>query len=1499
LEKQFIKLKYKITIKRVIKILLYILVVMISFITTSYLVLRDPWVQTLSARIASHYLSVQLHTDIRIGGFDISLRHGLTIRDIFIKDQHRLDIFSAHKLSIIPGKYSLSKKILNVKSVFIDNGLIQLVTHRGDSVLNLQFIIDYFTPKASFKPYDTARGPKWHIFVAKVELASTRFHFQDENKPLTKIGMDYNNIDVSDINLLIRAFHPDGDTLNGRIDRLSATERSGFSVHSMSGDFQVSSAFLKAHHLKLVTNHSDLDLTFDFLYNHWNAYNDFLNKVQIHASINPSFLDLQDIGAFAPVLYVMKDRFKIEGTIRGTVSNFTARDFRIAYGSGTRFFGNIHSYGLPNVEETFADVNIRDFKTSQKDIHSLNLPIEGKNLEVPDFLKNVGVYNLKGNFTGFYNDFVANAELNTDIGELKTDLTLRKQKGIKGVLYNGEADITGLQLGQLFKSKTLLGPITLRADLNGRSFILKDAIVKMNVWIDSVSLNNYTYRHITLQGGLENKKFTGKMNVDDRNLNLDFDGLVDLGDSLPAFNFDMKLNHAQLFKMNLLKRDSLEELSAHVNVDFTGNNLDNIEGAISIDSTRYQEGVHNISMNHLSLLTRRDTKNNKSYHLLSDFVDADVSGNFNFKDMIPSLSDFISNYLASFELKKSLINKHPSTNQQINYVAKLKKTDPVMEVFIPFIRVAPGTNFEGSYNENEGMISLNGDSPDLSLFGKHFTGWFIKATSRQENLNIQTGCSKFFVQKGAEKDSALIMMDSLHLVSNLHHDSIFYDLFWSMGKIKSDLGGFVNFQDTTLTFIRLTRFHAFIDHHYWSIASDNEITIDTSAVFFHDLAFESGEQKLQVDGKIGNHPEDTLRFKFNKVDISDADYLLGNPDVDIDGILSGSLKLMNIPHSLRVLSDLDIDKFAFNKELLGDAQFKIFYDDKEARFDVDSRICSGNEGTNIPLALKGSYYLGKPEPHMDFYLTLKKLNLKMISPFVASFMSRLNGSVSGDVRITGSLDVPRLAGKLELVKSEFKINYLNIPYFVDDVVTVDSTAFNFDHVSVSDSLGNRAYLSGKIYHNYFHDLKIDLSIDAEDFSIFRNTYAQNNIFYGTARGTGNVRITGTTDNISISAKAQTGGGTHVHIPISTAADIGQNDYIVFSKPLNDSTRKTELFPGATPTGLSLALAILINPSADVEVTFPEQMGNIKATGSGNLTMEMTPSSAFTLTGSYIIQKGTFHFQMKNLMRLVFSIEDQSKISWSGDPANANINMSAIYSTRVPLGDLASKEEDKTTRIPVECIIRLSGQLANPDISFGLNLPNATDNINTIVYGVIDTTNKVEMNQQMFNILVFNQFQSNKGTLPSNIDVGSTSLSIFMNQVNSLLSRVSKDVNIGVDYRRSLNTPGQEIDLALSTQLFNERLLLDGLFGVNSMNPNPTVQKASTIVGDIKIQYILSNNRRWRIRAFNRTNTVDLLDNNAPYTQGVGLSYLRDFNHWGDFFKSDKVKNKKPVHEISK
>jgi hypothetical protein len=1471
--------------------------VLVSFLATLFIILRDPWIQTTTARVASHYLSEKVHAEIRIGSFGISLGNGLSINDITVRDRHQAILFAAHRLSVVPGRISLSKHILSFRKVAIDKGVIQLLTHKGDTSLNLQFLVDFFSPTGVAPPrVDTVKSLQWDLSISTLLITGTRFHLQDENKPLEPVGMDYSNIDVRNINLLLTDFRPYGDTLNATIKSLSAYERSGFRIHSMSGEFSVSPAFLKAHNMKLVTDHSNLDLSFEFLYDHWIAYTDFLEKVHIRASINPSWFDLQDIGAYAPVMYIMKDRFHMQGEIRGTVSNFTAKDFRFDYGTRTKFRGNVHANGLPNVEETFVDLNIREFTTTSEDIRSFNLPIAGKNLALPGFLKNAGTYHLTGSFTGFYNDFVADASLGTDIGQLKTNLTLRKQKGIKGLFYKGEADVTGLQLGALFKesvsSKEMLGPITLRADLNGQGFTLNDAIVKMNVWVDSVYLNGYTYKHLILSGDLSDKKFTGKMEIDDPNLRFSFDGLVDLRDSLPSFNFMLALDRAQLFRMNVLKRDSLEDLSARVRVDFKGNSIDNIEGTINVQDAGYREGTHTILMKHLGLITSQDEKNNRAYHLTSDFVDADFTGNFYFSDLVPSVISFIKNYLASFTLKEKLIDKHPSTNQHINYDIRLKKTDAFMEVFVPFLRVAPNTSLKGYYNEDEGIIALNGTSSDVIVNGIHFSDWYIKATNRQDNLNINTGCGRLFVNKEKGQDTTLIMMDSLNLVSDMHHDSIFYNLVWQTGKNQSNIGGFANFRNSPVIQVKMERFHTFIDQHYWTIATDNEVLIDTSSVVFHDFGLESGDQKLRIDGTMSGRSEDTLRMTFDNVDISHLDILAASQKIDLDGFLSGHLKLMNVTKSLTLLSEISIEKLAFNKELLGDARFNVFYDERAERFDVDSKILyTGNAGTNIPLELRGSYYMGKHEPHINFDLSLKNLNLKMVSPYVSSFMSRLSGLASGHVRITGSPDKPNLAGKLNLMRTEFVINYLNIPYSLADTVTIDSSSFRFNRIAIYDSLGNKAFLSGRIYHHYFSDLGLDLNIEAADFSAFHNTFAQNNIFYGTARATGDIRIFGPVDDISLTAKVQTGGGTHVYIPISSSADLSQNDYIVFTKDMDDSTRREESRAITTPKGFSLGLALMVNPSADVDVIFPGQVGNIKASGSGNLAMDMTPTTGFQLSGTYAIQKGSFHFQMKNLMRLDFIIQNGSRITWSGDPANAMISMKAIYKTRVPMENITSDEQMKSQRVAVECIIRLSGELANPELSFGMNLPNAEESVKSVVYAAIDTTNAAEMNQQMFNILVFNQFQSNKSGSDYNINVGTTSMSILTNQFNSFLSQISRNVNVGVNYRRASNTTGQEIDLAVSTQLFNERLLIDGLFGVNSMNPSSTAQNASTIVGDINLEYILSDNRRWRVRAFNRTNTVSTLENNAPYTQGVGISYQRDFRYWGELFMKDKKKKK--------
>ena len=1464
----------------------YLLVVIFSILISFYSVFRSDAVQSLLVQVGAHYLSKELKTQIRIGGLDISLLHGLVIEDIAIRDRKNETLFSARALSVKPGKFDFKKRKLNVKEVFIDQGIIQLLTHQGDSVLNLQFIIDYFASSGTTVRADTTPSPPWDLSISAVSLRDTRFHFQDKNKPLLPVGMDYSNIDVTKIDLDLTDIVFDADTINANIRHLAAHERSGFVLHNLSGEFQVSSAFLKAHNLKILTDNSDLSLSFDFLYDHWGAYNDFLNKVTIQTKIEPSYFDLSDIGFFAPELMVMKDRIRLSGDIKGTVSNFKARNLRFAYGKNTVFWGNISALGLPDVEETFIDMNIKAMNTNKMDIESLRIPGETRTVELPAILGNLGIISVKGFFTGFYNDFVANARVNTDLGNLVTDLTLRRQKGSRVTAYNGKLDMQSFDLGRLLEKSEIVGMVTMRANIDGKGFSLENADLSLNSQIDSIWLNHYFYRNINLTGALVEKKFDGHVGISDPNLRLDFNGLIDMSDSIPEFNFTAKIKDAQLFKLHLLDRDSTLYLSTLVRTDFSGTGLDNIDGAINLDSAIYVEGKKSLTMDHLSLLTKQDTTTGKSYHLRSDFVDADVTGSFSFTQLVPSLSTFIRNYIASFTMSDSLIALNKITNQVMKYRVRFHETGEVTDVFFPFIKIAPGSTIFGSYNEDIGSLVMMGKSPALDIYGMELNDWYIDAENIKDKLSIRTGCQTLYFKKASKQDSLEVKVDTFLLVSNIRQDSILYRFSWYDDHVLSELDGFTSFRNNPAIDFKLNHLHVYLDKKYWSIDPSNFLQIDSSRISMNNVSFFSDDQYLRLNGNYSTVPGDTLQIAFNKINISQLDKLLGNINIDVDGVLDGKVMLTNPDRKFAALANLRIDQFKFNKELLGDATFKVTYDDHASRFDVLSQIIyTGNVGTNIPFSLEGSYYMDKQNPWFDFDLDLKNLNLKMINPFVSSFMSGVNGLASGHVKITGTPEKPVMTGRLKFMRTELKINYLNVPYSFADEIPIDTNVFLFNNITLYDSLGHKSYLNGKITHKYFKDLRLGLTIDMNDFAAFNNTRAQNSIFYGKARGTGKVTITGPPENIKITVKASTGGNTHVFIPIDLTESVGQADYIIFVNPVTDTSAISAQLVKKETTGLTLDLGLRVDQETQVDVLLPNQLGNLHASGTGNLLMGMTPTTPFTLSGTYSITKGSFLFTFRNILRLPMQIREGSSISWTGDPADANVSVSAVYKTKAPLKGLTTEPEQEGIRVPVECIIRLNGKLANPDISFGINLPNAAEDIRSLVYSSIDTNNKVVMNEQTIYLLVMNQFKPVVSS-GSTVDVGSAGMSLLTNQFNSWLSGITQNVNVNVNYRMATATTSQEFDVGISTQLFDDRLLIDGTFGMNSYN-NASIKQSSAIVGDINVQYILTQNRRWRVHAFNRTNTQNILYNNAPYTQGVGITYQRDFTNFGELFKPVK------------
>ena len=1440
------------------------------------------------------YLSEALNTSVRVRGFDLSVRNGLVLEEISISDKRDTILFRAGKLGARPGWLNPRKHLIRLARIYIRDGEFQLLTHRGDSALNLQFLIDYFAGTDSTAPAgETSPGKPWKVECENLELENFRFHFQDENSEPIPYGMDYANIDIRNIRLKITRILLDGDTIQASIRELSARERCGFGLQSLKGDFRVSNRFIKAENLHVRTGHSDLFLDFSFLYPGFTAFTDFLDQVTIRANILPSEFDLTDIGYFAPDIRSMTNRFRIAGQVKGTVSKFQATGFRASFGDHTLFKGDVFSMGLPDVTSTFVDLRIDTLTTRAADLASFRLPDTPDTLDLPLFVRNLGDIQVHGNFTGFYNDFIVNASLLSTIGGLQANLQLRKLHGEPTLAYKGDLDLRGFDIGKLTGNPEVIGSVTLRAVVDGQGLTPEEADLALRMHVDSAKINRYNFMDFAFNGTVIHKKIFGDADIKDPNLRLIFRGMADFSGDIPAFDFTTHISRAQLFNLHLLERDSTEMLSSCIRADFSGDNLDNLSGSISLGDISYREGTRAVYVDTLVIRTEEGSSGEKSYLLRSDLADADFTGKFRFSKLVPSLVTFIKNYLADFNMHRDSIRDYQSSEQELNCHIHLKQPDDALAIFLPFIQIAPGTVLDLSYQETRQLLSFSARSPRISLYGLDLDNWTLETQTTPTDVSLTTGCEAMYLAKRNPADTLIASFDTLQFNASIRHDSILCRLSSGVKKNYSYVSGFLTFPDDRKIKVGLEEMDLNLAARRWTTTPDNYILIDSGCIDIHGLSFLSAEQSIFVNGRISEHPDDTVTIAFNRVDVSELDYFFANPSVNIDGILSGGVKLTDIYHELSIFSNLRLDHFCFNHEHLGDATFTVNYNRNLDRFDIRSEIIyTGNIGQSIPFSLEGSYFIREPVSGFDFLLKLKNLNLHMLEPFVSGFLSKLTGLASGEVQLTGTLAEPHMEGQIRLMRTEFTVGYLNVPYSVADVIGVTPTTLVFDNIVLYDSLGNKARLNGTITHNYFSELGLNLNISMDDFSAFQNTFAQNKIFYGHARASGTVSITGPVNNILVSVRASTGSNTHVTIPISLTQDVGQVDYITFEKPARDTLRlpRPLQVPSQT-TGLSVALNLNIRPDAQVEVFFPDQLGNIKASGNGTLTMGMTPTTPFNLHGSYSIEKGSFLFQMRNLIRLPLAIKEGSTIAWTGDPTDANIAMSALYKTKVPLSSITADPQVAGIRVPVECSIRLNGKLMNPEMSFGLSMPNAEESARNLLFNLIDTNNAAETSQQVLYILVLNQFKPVQGGSGVTMDVGTTSLAIVTNQINSWLSGMSQNLNIGLNYKPATSTANSEFDVAVSTQLFNDRLLIDGTFGMSSYKSSGSSQ-ASTIVGDINIEYLLTKNRRWRVRAFNRTNTIDVLFNNAPYTQGVGISYQRDFSNWAELFTPQKQFNKK-------
>ncbi len=127
---------------------------------------------------------------------------------------------------------------------------------------------------------------------------------------------------------------------------------------------------------------------------------------------------------------------------------------------------------------------------------------------------------------------------------------------------------------------------------------------------------------------------------------------------------------------------------------------------------------------------------------------------------------------------------------------------------------------------------------------------------------------------------------------------------------------------------------------------------------------------------------------------------------------------------------------------------------------------------------------------------------------------------------------------------------------------------------------------------------------------------------------------------------------------------------------------------------------------------------VRMQGEGLLTGGIDPSGKTTLSGSYEITGGSYELNY-NLLRRKFDMQPGSKIVWNGEPTKADLNVTAIYKTKAAPMDLvknqvgneeASSRNMYLQRLPFEVLLKLQGELLQPQVSFDIQLPEESNEV---------------------------------------------------------------------------------------------------------------------------------------------------------------------------------------------
>lgn len=1436
------------------------------------ILLSTSFVQTNLGNLATKRINQNFGTNLNIGKINISFLGTVALKDIQIRDHHQDTLMFVKKLSfsLVNGRKIIDGNLL-FGDVSIEDAYCFMKTYRGENNSNMTIFVDSFrsdTPKDSLDPLFILKAK--NVYVQNLDFKLINENNQNPLKfSASNVGGNLEEMAVV------------GANFSAKARGLYFKTNQGIQVTNLTSNYRYGLNAMYLDHMRLETENSSLigDLLFTYKIG---GLADFSDAVNIEANFKESKLKILDLKNFYKELNG-EDVVSFSGNLNGNLNDFDLKKLILSTEKGIHLNGDLSFKNAVNSERGFIfNSDLNNLTATYKELRDILPNVLGKIL--PSELDKLGQFDLQGKVQLTPSLIEASVQVKSQIGTFISDLEITEIAAIDSASYSGDIQLESFDIGVLFNNP-MFGEIFLKGQVNGRGFKLENINTKFIGNIAEFNFNGYQYKNIIANGQYQNNKFDGGLVIDDANFKMKFDGLADMSGAVHKFDFKSDISYLNLKKTNLFKRDSISIVRGTMALDIEGNAFNDILGKAIFKDVLYtnQEKEYRFK----EFMVSSSLKDSiKTIDIASnDIVQGYITGKFSFSELLKVAQNALGSIYTNYQPYEVASNQFLDFNFTIY--------NQIVNVFFPEIFIDNKTKIKGKINGGKNLFRLHLSSPRISLYGADLMAVSLRTDTKNPFYN-----TSFTAQ---EVKTKYYNISKLNLLNRTENDTLYFKSVFKGGKRKNEdfnFDFFYTFNPEKKAVLGFEKSSFIFKENTWDINPDknntDKITFDlkTNEFVFSQFMLVSGEQKIEFTGNLKGTEEKILLADFTKVKLKS--FLPKIDSLALGGSLSGHLDFVQKGGDYAPEGLLTVKGFEVNDFKQGDLSINVKGENSYKKYEV--AVAIENEDAKS-ISAKGILDFSSERPIVDLDVFLESFKLEAFSPLGKNVLSSLRGTATGDFTLRGFLGNPDMEGELRLEKAGLKFPYLNVDYDFEgeSVITLLQQSFILeDFVLVDTRKKSRGVLKGDISHNNFKQWFLSLKIDSDNLLVLDTENSEESQYYGSAFIDGSASIYGLTDRLTIDLNVKTMPGTIFVVPIKDIETVDSYNLIHFkSDDIKTQKIQKEVALEALK-GLTLNIDLEVTKDAIAQVVIDEVYGSqLSGRGAGNLQIEINTRGTFNMFGDYVVDSGVYDFKYGGFVNRPFTIQKGGTVSWNGNPADANLEVTAVYKAKANPGVLL-ENFNANRNIEVDLVTRITGSLFNSKQELDIQLSNVEASIANELEFILNDNNVNEKTTQFISLLAFGNFVNpDKVDFDANTTITNTASSAIAAAFSGLLNSPESKFQLGVDYQQGqndndlerLNTDNQ-VDLSVSTQV-SDRIIINGKVGV----PIGTQTQAS-VVGEVKVEVLLNKEGTFRGTIFNRQNEIQYTAEDQGYTQGIGLSYQVNFNTLSGLVKRAATRKKK-------